>query len=294
LGKISKALEKAETGSIKPEHHAGSRIKTVEPKIDHAVPESTRKQYTGNNKRKGRPEDKPSLPPQIAKTLVSILTPDSAESEQFRLLKNNILFPETGLPPRSIMVTSPSPGEGKSFVAANLAASIAQNIDEHVLLMDCDLRKPTIHSMFGIGKTRGLSDYLKERKPLSSLLQKTFIDKLTILPAGHIPSNPSELLSSGLMRNLIHEMTARYQDRYIIVDTPPPYITSEAGAIARQVDGIILVIKHGKTRKKDVENVIEIYGKDKIIGVVQNFAEKRPGYGYGYYKYGYGYYGSKR
>jgi exopolysaccharide/PEP-CTERM locus tyrosine autokinase len=229
------------------------------------------------------------IPQGLDKTLVTVLTPHSVEAEQFRLLKNNILFPEKGAPPRSIMITSPSPNEGKSFVAANLAISIAQSIDEHVLLIDCDLRSPTIHKLFGMQAKQGLSDYLATAKPLSSLLLKSFINKLTILPGGTIPHNPSELLSSEQMRRLIHEVKLRYSDRYVIIDTPPPYITSEGNALARNVDAIILVLRHGKTRKKDVQDIISIYGKEKIIGVVHNFAEKRVGYGYGYYKYGYGY-----
>ena len=234
-------------------------------------------------------EDDLDLPQNLNASLVTLTKPNSIEAEQFRLLKNNILFPEKGIPPRSIMITSASPGEGKSFIASNLAVSIAQNIDEHVLLMDCDLRSPKIHSIFNLPQGPGLSEYLSQAKPLSSLLVKTFINKLTILPAGAIPKNPSELLSSEQMRRLIHEVRLRYSDRYIIIDTPPPYITSEANALVRQVDGVIMVIRHGKTRKKDIEDIINIYGKDKILGVVQNFAEKRAGYGYGYYKYGYGY-----
>ncbi|CCK80497.1 polysaccharide biosynthesis tyrosine autokinase [Desulfobacula toluolica] len=228
------------------------------------------------------------IPENIDPTLVTVHIPHSIESEQFRLLKNNILFPENGTPPRSIMITSPSPDEGKSFVAANLSISIAQSIDEHVLLMDCDLRSPTIHKLFGLPDTKGLSDHLSTAITLSSLLLKTFINKLTILPGGTVPRNPSELLSSEHMRRLIHEVKLRYSDRYIIIDTPPPYITSEGNALARYVDGIIVIIRHGKTRMKDVQDIISIYGKEKIIGVVHNFAEKRPGYGYGYYKYGYG------
>ena len=223
--------------------------------------------------------------------LVTGLDPQSMESEQFRLLKNNILFPEKGTPPKCIMITSTSPGEGKSFVAANLAISLSQSIDEYVLLMDCDLRSPTIHSMFGYDDMHGLSEYLSKGKPLSELLVKTFLKKLTILPAGQIPANPSDLLSSEQMRRLIHEVKLRYSDRYIIIDTPPPYLTSETSVISRQVDGIVIVVKHGKTRKKDISNVIDIYGKEKILGVVYNFAQKPMGYGsgkYGYGKYGYG------
>ncbi|WP_457551285.1 polysaccharide biosynthesis tyrosine autokinase, partial [Desulfobacula sp.] len=225
----------------------------------------------------------------IDPVLVTGLEPQSVEAEQFRLLKNNILFPEKGTPPKSIMVTSFSPSEGKSFVAANLAISIAQNIDEYVLLLDCDLRSPSIHSMFGLYDGYGLSEYLSEARPLYSLLVKTFLDKLTILPAGQIPVNPSELLSSERMKRLIQEIKLRYSDRYIIFDTPPPHLTSETNAISRQVDGIVIVVQQGKTRKKDVLDLVDMYGKDKILGVVYNFAKRGIGYGqYGYGKYGYG------
>jgi len=224
----------------------------------------------------------------VEPSLVTIAKPHSAESEQFRLLKNTLLFPEKGEPPRSIMITSASPDEGKSFIAANLAITIAQSIDEYVLLMDCDLRRPTIHSLFGFKNVEGLSEYLTSAKPLSGLLLKSFINKLTILPGGTRPINPSELLSSEQMRRLLQEAKLRYSDRYIIIDTPPPSMTSETNAIARQVDGIIIVIRQGKTRKKDVQDIIDIYGKEKIIGVVKNFAKNSHGYGYAYEKYGYG------
>jgi protein-tyrosine kinase len=225
----------------------------------------------------------------IDPSLVTGLEPQSIEAEQFRLLKNNILFPEKGTPPKSIMITSVSPSEGKSFVAANLAISIAQNIDEYVLLLDCDLRSPSIQSMFGLPDSPGLSEYLSGTQQLSSLLVKSFLDKLTILPAGGIPANPSELLSSERMKRLIREVKQRYSDRYIIFDTPPPHLTSETNAISRQVDGIVIVIQQGKTRKKNVLDLIEMYGKEKILGVVYNFAKRGIGYGYG--KYGYGKYG---
>jgi len=222
--------------------------------------------------------------------LVTVAHPHSPASEQFRLLKNNILFPEKGNPPKTIMVTSASPHEGKSFVAANLAVSIAQGIDEYVLLMDCDLRAPTIHTFFGFeGKEGGLSDYLTNTIPLPSVLKKASVNKLTVLTAGQIPSNPSELLSSDQMRRLLHEVKLRYNDRYIIIDTPPPYITSETNAIARFVDGIILVVRQGKTRIKEVADILDIYGSEKVLGVVMNFSRKTIGYGYGYHKIGHDY-----
>jgi len=227
------------------------------------------------------------LPERLSPALVTAKDPKSIESEQFRLLKNNILFPEEGNPPRSIMITSPSPDEGKSFVSANLAVSIAQSIDEYVLLMDCDLRRPSIHSLFGMDNALGLSDHLSGAVPLPSLLKKTFIDKLTLLPGGSIPPNPSELLSSEQMRGLLREVKSRYSDRYVIIDTPPPQITSETNAIARVVDGIIIVVRQGVTKKKEVQDIIDIYGRKKILGVIKNFAATTPGMSYRYKKYGY-------
>ncbi len=278
MGKIYTALEKANSEK--------SGIKTEPAGDSHVADTALQDKIPAENM--PAPDSYDTIPDDLDPCMVTVLTPNSVESEQFRLLRNNILFPETGDPPRCIMITSASPDEGKSFVAANLAVSIAQSIDEYVLLMDCDLRDPSIHSLFKLGDSPGLSDYLAQGKPLASLLLKTFISKLTILPGGTIPQNPSELLSSEQMRRLIHEVKLRYSDRYIIIDTPPPYLTSEGNALARQVDGIVLVIRHGRTRKKAVENIINIYGREKIIGVVHNFAEKKPGYGYGYYKYGYG------
>jgi protein-tyrosine kinase len=274
LGKIFKALEKSQQTIENSEK--------IEEKFESEPLTEFRDQ---ENIHKNEIKTRPVI---IDPMLVTGLNPQSMESEQFRLLKNNILFPEKGTVPKCIMITSTAPGEGKSFVAANLAITLAQSIDEYVLLMDCDLRAPAIHSMFGYNDPQGLSEYLSKAKPLSSLLVNSFLDKLTVLPAGQIPDNPSELLSSEQMRRLIHEVKLRYSDRCIIIDTPPPSLTSETSAISRQVDGIVIVIKQGQTRKKDILNVINIYGREKILGVVYNFAKKPIGYGYGYGKYGYG------
>ncbi|MDY0221013.1 MAG: polysaccharide biosynthesis tyrosine autokinase [Desulfobacterium sp.] len=216
----------------------------------------------------------------LDKSLITHLKPHSVEAEQFRILKTAILFPQTGIPPRTIMVTSTVPGEGKSFVASNIAISIAQSIDEYVLLMDCDLRRPSQHSRFGFSNVFGLSDHLAHRgeKSLGSIILKTAVDKLSLLPAGKPPANPSELISSEEMRFLLQEVKDRYHDRYIIIDSPPPYLTAEANALARQVDGIVIVVKKGKTKRSHMRDLIDTYGKDKILGVVKNFSEQKHGY----------------
>jgi protein-tyrosine kinase len=196
-----------------------------------AIPDAGKKiLYTNNN---------------IDKDLVVLLRPKSFESEQFKMLRTNLLFPISGKAPRTIIITSALPGEGKSFVSANLAISIAQSLNEHVLLMDCDIRMPCIHTRFGFNDVPGLSEYLANGISLSSLILKTKINKLSILPGGKPPDNPSELLSSRQMSKLLEEVKERYRDRYIVIDSPPPKLTAETNAILRQVDGILLVIEYG-------------------------------------------------
>lgn len=220
------------------------------------------------------------------KNMIAFLKPQSFEAEQFKILRTKLLFPQSGKPARIIMITSALPGEGKSFVAVNLAVSIAQGLHEHVLIVDCDMRMPSIHQRFGFSNVPGLSEYLSDGKPLSSFLLKTRIEKLSILPGGTPPHNPSELLASRQMSNLLQEVKERYNDRYIIIDSPPPKLTAETHTLSRQVDGILLVVKYRSTPRKMVSDVIEIVGKEKILGVILNRVDIRlPAY-LGYHGYG--------
>jgi capsular exopolysaccharide synthesis family protein len=225
----------------------------------------------------------------IDPNMVTLLTPQSFESEQFKILRTNLLYPVEGKPPRSVLVTSVNPGDGKSFVAANLAVSVALNINRYVLLMDCDLRRPTIHRQFGFGDTPGLSEYLSRGAPLPSLLIQTKVDRLSILPGGTPPPNPSELLSSDRMLALVEEVTQRYKDRLIIIDSPPPTMTAETGVLARMAEGIVLVARYSNTNRDDLKKLVDHLGKDKIVGCILNYFDYRSVglYGYRYYrKYG--------
>jgi len=215
----------------------------------------------------------------IDKNLVTLLKPRSFEAEQFKILRTRLLFPTAGEKiPHSIMVTSTVSNEGKSFVAANLAVSIAQTNDRYVLLMDCDLRSPSIHKLLGFPESPGLSEYLSDDTPLSSLLIKTKISGLTILPGGKPPFNPSELLSSEKMSGLLKEVKSRYSDRYIIIDSPPPLLMAGTAVIARQVDGVIIVVKYGKTRQDMISELIDAVEKEKVLGIVLNDSTY-PGHG---------------
>ncbi len=214
--------------------------------------------------------------------LISLCAPDSPESELFRILRSKVLFPREGHAPRSIMVTSAMSGEGKSFIAANLAVNLAKNIDQHVLLIDCDLREPSVHRKFGFDRAKGLSEYLTNGTALKPLLLKTGVDKLTLLPAGSPPENPAEILSSAKMASLMDELLARYDDRYIIIDAPPPLMVPDTSALVKKVDGILLVVQFGKTDFDTVEELIEEVGRDKIIGAVINRSKSRSSRRYAY------------
>jgi len=299
VGKITEALEKFDKEDRSQFFHGKNKETLL-----HDLPGSTIKTLPEQNKKKGidtlpdrsnplkerldkplKGEDDSLSANNIHEDLITLLKPKTFEAEQFRMLKSYLLFPTSGKPPRSILVTSALPGEGKSFVASNLAISISQNINEYVLLTDCDIRKPTLHKNFGFSVTPGLSEYLSDNIPLSSLLLKTNINKLTILPAGKPPDNPVELLSSSKMSQLLEEIKTRYQDRYIIIDTPPPKLTSETQVIGNQVDAVILVVKYGSTPRKIVSDLANMFGKEKIIGVVFNMCSFKSTYN-GYYKYG--------
>jgi exopolysaccharide/PEP-CTERM locus tyrosine autokinase len=230
----------------------------------------------------------------LDKNLVAHHNPQSFEAEQFRMLRTNIMFPAEGkASPRTILVTSALPGEGKSFVSSNLALTIAQNIDKHVLLIDCDMRRPTVHKLFGYENVPGLSNYLVGERALPDLLIKTGNNHLSILPGGPVPPNPAELLSSNRMLALLREVRARYDDRYIIIDSPPPHLTAESKALAQFVDGIILVLKLGQTDRNLVSELVGKFQKEKILGVVANWLNRRSTVFYGSGKYTkYSYYSS--
>ena len=193
----------------------------------------------------------------------------SIATEQIRKLRLNMQTPD-GEKVRTILVTSALAGEGKSTVAANLAVAISQMIGEHVLIIDGDLRRPDLHNFFGLPPKPGLSEYLENDLDLSQLLVKTDFDKLTLLQAGKVPANSTELLNSEKMRHLIQEVKSRYPDRYVVLDSPPVLSTSEPDVLAGQVDGLILVVRAGMTSREMVEDVLLSLNPEKVLGVVMN------------------------
>jgi protein-tyrosine kinase len=205
--------------------------------------------------------------------MVSFFEPSSMAAEQFRRLRTHIIKPGTESTTKTILVTSAMASEGKSLIAINFAISIAAELHSHALLVDCDLRNPTLSRSFGFEDASGLSNYLVGQIELPDILVKTNVDKLSILPGGTLQENPVELIGSNKMKSLVTDLKTRYADRYIILDSSPLLATTEPSVINDLVDGIILVIKAGVTPRESVQQAIKLLDKKKIIGVVLNNLE---------------------
>jgi len=186
------------------------------------------------------------------------------------------------------MITSALPGEGKSIIASNLAIAIAKGDDQYVLLVECDLRKPSLHELFKYPPSKGVSEIIQGKADIGDCLIKTPIEKLTILPAAQeAPANPSELLESKKMSSLIKELKDRYTDRFLIIDTSPIQATVDPKILADQVDAIVMVTRYRYTKEAEFKMAMETLPKDKVIGTVLNALDELPAKKYKYHKYNY-------
>ncbi len=202
--------------------------------------------------------------------LISMVNPESFGAEQFKMLTACMMDEYAKKQSQVFMITSASPGEGKSFVASNLAASLAHNTKKQVLLIDCDLRSPTIHTFFGKKNVSGLSEYLSQNVSLSSQCTNSGIKNLKLLTAGNSDNNSFKLLSSKKMAVLIKSLKKKFKDAFIILDSAPPTLIAESGIISKLADGITLVTSHNKTKSSEIKKLVEMFDKEKIIGVVYN------------------------
>lgn len=189
-----------------------------------------------------------------------------------------------------LMITSALPGEGKSITSINLALCLAKEIDSTVLLIDADLRKPSITDYLGISAKLGLTDILEGRAEIEDTLLHTGVGRLVVLPAGRVASNPVELFSSNRMVQFIQEIKHRYPDRFIIFDSPPILPFAETRTLAHLVDGVILVVKERLASAPIVAEAISSLEDTRILGAVYNQVEvsivdERYGHYYGGYRY---------
>jgi capsular exopolysaccharide synthesis family protein len=201
--------------------------------------------------------------------LITKFNPRSPISEQYRTIRTNIQFSSIDDEIRSIMVTSSGPGEGKSTTAANLAVVFAQQ-GKRVLLVDGDLRKPTVHYTFGLPNSFGLTNVLTRQVPLEEAVKPSSEELLSVLTSGPIPPNPAELLGSRGMKEFMEAAQAQFD--LIIFDTPPVLAVTDAQVLSNQCDGTIFVISSGKTETDSAQKAKELLeaAKAKILGVIIN------------------------
>lgn len=229
-------------------------------------------------RRKNRQRASASQPRQ----LIAQLNPRSPITEQYRTLRTNLQFSAVDEPLDSILVTSTNPSEGKSLTVANLAIVYAQT-GKKVLLIDSDMRKPTVHYTFRLNNIQGMSNVLIGDSVLEEAVSSTSVDNLDVMTSGPIPPNPAELLASKRMETLLAEAKGTYD--VVIIDTPPMLAVTDAQILSQIVDGSLLVVRSKQTEYEGAAKAVEMLkqGSGRVLGTVLNDCEKTADNSYYYY-----------
>jgi len=209
--------------------------------------------------------------------------PGERGPERFRTLRSRLYNVASTRSLKKVLITSAVAAEGKTFVASNLAQSIVQQPELRVLLVDADLRSPRLHLLFGTQSRPGLSDYLRGEVDEYTVIQRGMSENLFLIPGGNLVPNPSELLLSDKMKQLLNDVTPVFD--WIILDSPPALPVHDAGVLADLVDGVLFVIRAGSTDAEIVERTAAEFQGKNLLGVVLNQVEKSDSYGDQYHKY---------
>jgi capsular exopolysaccharide synthesis family protein len=210
--------------------------------------------------------------------LVAGLAPKSPAAEQYRALRTRLAHVDGAGALRSMLITSPQKGEGKSITAANLALTMAQELQWRVVIVEADLRKPSLQRMFGLPAGPGLSELLTGAADLKDVMKFLPDHHLTVIPGGAAPMNPAELLGSTAMRRVLDHLRTRF-DR-VILDTPPVLPLADVAVLAPMVDGAVLVVRAGFTPKPAIENALRGFDSSRLVGVVLNESGMEDDYRY--------------
>jgi succinoglycan biosynthesis transport protein ExoP len=212
--------------------------------------------------------------------LVAASDPESPAAEEYRLLRTRLESRDTGRRTQLLLITSPRVGEGKTTTSANLALTMSREFQNKVVLVEADLRRPTLAARFGIRSEPGLVEVLAGAANLDEALVTVPGHSLVLLPAGLAAPRSTELLASSLMQRVVDDLRRRF-DR-VILDTPPVTL-ADTHVLARIADGLIIVVRAGVTTRPAVESALAGLDRQKLLGIVLNEVEDKPeGYGYGY------------
>jgi exopolysaccharide/PEP-CTERM locus tyrosine autokinase len=271
MERIRKALEQANRDRAQHvgEGRAASKTPTAQPDVSTGV----RYTYTKTIEVPER-----TL---VANRLIAAV-PGSEFKDAYRMLRTRVLQSMRENNWSSVAVTGPASGCGKTLTAINLAISLAMEVTHTVLLVDLDLRKPSIHDYFGYQPETGLSDYLLHNVPINQILFSPGIDRLVVLPGREAIQNSSEMLRSPKMVALVNELKHRYPDRLVVFDLPPILAADDALAFAPYTDSMLLVAEAGGTSRDDLQKALEVLKSAPVIGTVLNKAHTARG-SYGYY-----------
>jgi receptor protein-tyrosine kinase len=221
--------------------------------------------------------------PQPGGTVFGDPTAGHAGTEKFRTLRSRLYQIAGTRTLRRILLTSSVAGEGKTFVAANLAQSIIRQPERRVVLLDADMRLPQLHAALGAPASPGLTDYLRGDADECAVIQQGKKENLFFIPAGRPVSNPSDLLLSEKMKHLLDYLTPIFD--WIIIDSPPALPVHDASVLADLADGVLLVVRAGSTHVDDAAKTIKEFRNKNLLGVVLNQVERSDSYGDHYYDY---------
>jgi capsular exopolysaccharide synthesis family protein len=276
--------------SIEEIEKANLALVGIIPAIGSALPKS-KKSSDGSSQNQRKSEFWSLDPKTVQRRLIIHEDPKSPIAEAYRSLRTNVIYSSSNKPIKSILVSSPGPGEGKTTTICNLAIAYA-NLGKRTLLIDTDLRKPVIHKVFESTRSPGITDYLSNvEENFEEVIQETSIPNLSIVPAGISPPNPSELLGSERMRDLVAKLEEEWD--MVLFDSPPMVAVTDATLVSKEIDGIIIVVKAGGTDKRAFRRTLSILQnvEASVVGAVFNGATGKSSYGsYSYYYQNYYYY----
>lgn len=302
MGRIDEAMNRAK---LDASHGTGAAAPTPAPSPWEVEPVDSREPGAPAPKRRedpapdtrverdaqaGRPASRTraTLDSPVADRLVGSPAAGPLIVEQFRRLAVTLIRARGERALRSVLVTSPAPGDGKSHVAVNLGLTLSESFNRSVLLIDADLRRPTLHVLFGVPNTAGLTEAL-EPAHNGKVATVEIGPSLTLLPAGRSETSPLGGLASDRLKRLVADACSRFD--WVIVDSPPVGMLADAHLVSEAVDGALLVVRAGVTPYPDVEAAADTLGSDRILGVVLNAVDPEEVRGEGYYSH---YYGGER